>query len=51
MMSDNKYFQYKILLLFLCMSNLYDWSYAVFVNQEFLENLKEFDYWKEWKNS
>ena len=27
------------ILLFLCMSNLYDWSYAVFVNQEFLENL------------
>ena len=27
------------ILLILCMSNLYDWSYAVFVNQEFLENL------------
>ena len=27
------------ILLLLCMSNLYDWSYAVFVNQEFLENL------------
>ena len=26
-------------LLLLCVSNLYDWSYAVFVNQEFLENL------------
>ena len=27
------------ILFILCMSNLYDWSYAVFVNQEFLENL------------
>ena len=27
------------ILLILCMSNLYDWSYAVFVNQGFLENL------------
>ncbi len=27
------------ILLFLCMSNLYDWSYAVFVNQEFLKNV------------
>ena len=27
------------ILLLLCMSNLYDWSYAVFVSQEFLENL------------
>ena len=27
------------ILLLLCVSNLYDWSYAVFVNQEFLENL------------
>ena len=27
------------ILLLLCMSNLFDWSYAVFVNQEFLENL------------
>ena len=26
-------------LLLLCVSNLYDWSYAVFVNQELLENL------------
>jgi len=27
------------ILLILCLSNFYDWSYAVFVNQEFLENL------------
>lgn len=27
------------ILLFLCMSNLYDWTYAVFVNQEFLKNV------------
>jgi hypothetical protein len=27
------------ILLLLCVSNLYDWSYAVFVNQEFLENV------------
>ena len=27
------------ILFILCVSNLYDWSYAVFVNQEFLENL------------
>jgi len=27
------------ILLLLCVSNLYDWSYAVFVTQEFLENV------------
>ena len=43
----NRFISYKKMLsivllptlLILCMSNLYDWSYAVFVNQEFLENL------------
>ena len=27
------------ILLLLCVSNLYDWSYAVFITQEFLENV------------
>ena len=45
--SLNRFISYKKMLsitllpilLFLCMSNLYDWSYAVFISQEFLENL------------
>ena len=43
----NRFISYKKMLsivllptlLLLCVSNFYDWSYAVFVNQEFLENL------------
>ncbi len=36
---------------FRMLSKMENTSEHVLVDKEFLENLKDFDYWKEWKNS